>query len=94
MSDARAERIDNAVASAGELIAALQDEGPVTPRQARVIVFAAVRAAVPNFEEWEVRGSAARMVPALKRKKGVQEEGVQLALPLEGDNENHTSDVR
>jgi hypothetical protein len=38
MSDARAERIDNAVASAGELIAALQDEGPVTPRQARVII--------------------------------------------------------
>ena len=92
--NARANRIDNAVASAGELIAALQDEGPVTPRQSRVIVFAAVRAAVPNFEEWEVCRARPVLVPALKRKKGVQEEGVQLALPLEGDNENHTSDVR
>jgi hypothetical protein len=67
--NARSNRIDAAVSAAGELIAALQDEGSVTPRQARVIVFAAVRAAVPNFEEWEVRRSATRIVPALKRKR-------------------------
>jgi hypothetical protein len=89
MADARTERIDNAVASAGELIAALQDEGPVTPRQARVIVFAAVRAAVPNFEEWEVRKSAERIAPVLK-----VDGAVQLALPLEGANENQSGDVR
>jgi hypothetical protein len=89
MTDTRAERIDIAVASAGELIAALQDEGPVTPGQARVIVLATVRAAVPNFQEWEVRKSAERIAPVLK-----VDGAVQLALPLEGANENQSSDMR
>src|SRR5262249_1810692 len=89
MGDARTERIDNAVASAGELIAALMDEGPINPRQARVIVLATVRAAVPNFKEWEVRRSAERIAPVFK-----VDGAVQLALPLEGANENQSSDVR
>ena len=67
MADARTERIDDAVASAGELIGFLQQEGPVTPGQARLIVEAVVRAAVPNAKDWEVRESAARIATELGR---------------------------
>jgi hypothetical protein len=66
MADARTERIDDAVASAGELIGFLQQEGTVTPGQARFIVEAVVRSAVPNAEDWEVRESAARIATELK----------------------------
>ena len=62
----RADRIDDAVSAASELIGHLQDQGPVTPGQARLIVLAAVRAAVPGAETWEVRESAARI--AAERK--------------------------
>jgi polyhydroxyalkanoate synthesis regulator phasin len=58
----RANRIDAAVSAAGELIGALLEKGPITPQQARTIVEATVRAAVPNFEDWEVRDSATRIV--------------------------------
>jgi hypothetical protein len=66
MADARTERIDDAVASAGELIGFLQQEGSVTPGQARLIVEAVVSAAVANAEDWEVRESAARIATELK----------------------------
>ena len=58
MADARTARIDAAVSAGGELIGFLQQEGPVTPGQARLIVEAVVRAAVPNAEDWEVKESA------------------------------------
>jgi hypothetical protein len=61
MTNIRTERIDAAVASAGELIAALQDHGAVTSAQARLIVEAAVRASVPNAEPFEIRDSAKRI---------------------------------
>jgi hypothetical protein len=61
MSNARTERIDAAVGAAGELIGFLLQEGAVTPGQARLIVEAAVRAAVPNAKNFEVRDSAARI---------------------------------
>ena len=57
----RAERIDDAVGAAGELIGLLMTKGPIEPGQARLIVEAVVRARVPNFEEWEIRDSATRI---------------------------------
>jgi hypothetical protein len=68
MSDARTERIDSAVSAAGELIGFLFQEGPVTPGQARLIVEAVVRAAVPNAKGFEVRESAARIAGELKNE--------------------------
>lgn len=58
----RSERIDAAVCAAGELISALEDHGPINSKQATVLVMAAVRAAVPNAEEWEARASASRVL--------------------------------
>jgi hypothetical protein len=65
MSDARTDRIDAAVGAGAELIGFLLEEGPVTSGQARLIVEAVVRAAVPNAEGFEVRESAARFVTEL-----------------------------
>ena len=75
----RADRIDNAVSAASELITALMDLAPVTPQQARLIMMAAARAVVTNIEEFEVRDSAQRIAGEL--------EGM-------GKHENHSSDVR
>jgi hypothetical protein len=61
----RTDRIDAAVSAASELIGFLQDAGPVIGAQARLIVEAAVRAAVPNAEDWEVKESAARIAAEL-----------------------------
>jgi hypothetical protein len=61
-SNIRANRIDDAVSAAGELIGLLMTKGSVGPGQARLIVEAVVRAAVPNFERWEIRDSARRIV--------------------------------
>jgi hypothetical protein len=66
MSDSRAMKIDDAVAKAGELIGALMTKGPVGPGQARLIVEAVVRAAVPNFTGWEVRDAANRIAAELE----------------------------
>ena len=66
MTDARTDQIDGAVARAGELIGALQEKGEVTPGQARLIVEAVVRAAVPNAEGFEVRDSAERVAADLE----------------------------
>lgn len=79
MSDPRTNRIDDAVSAAGELIGLLMTKGPVGPGQARLIVEAVVRAAVPNFEGWEIRDSATRIAGEL--------EGL-------GKDENSCSDVR
>jgi hypothetical protein len=73
---ARADRIDHAVSAAGELISYLQEEGPVTSGQARLIVDAVVRAAVPNAQRWEVRASAERVYA-----------DTQLGLPLNGGSD-------
>ena len=64
----RADQIDDAVARASELIAALTDLGPVTPQQAKLIMVAAARAAVTNIEEFEVRNSAQRVAGELERE--------------------------
>jgi hypothetical protein len=77
----RTDRIDAAVSSAGELIAALQDEGPVNGGQARVIIEACVRAAVGNAEPWEIRASAARV------SKDLERESAQLGLRLDGESD-------
>jgi hypothetical protein len=79
MADARTERIDAAVSAAGELIGLLMTKGPVGPGQARLIVEAVVRAAVPNFRGWEIRDAALRIAREL--------EGL-------GKHENQSSDVR
>jgi hypothetical protein len=75
----RADRIDNAVSAAAELIAALVDLGPIAPAQAKLIMMAAARAAVLNIEEFEVRDSATRVAGELKGK---------------GKRENQSSDVQ
>jgi hypothetical protein len=62
MTDARTDRIDAALGAAGELIGFLLEEGPITPGQARLIVGAVMRAAVPNAEPFEIRDSAQRIV--------------------------------
>jgi hypothetical protein len=64
----RADRIDNAVSAASELIAALIDLGPVTPQQAKLIMVAAANAAVTNIQEFEVRASAMRVAGELERE--------------------------
>ena len=65
MTNVRSDRIDAAVAAGGELIAALQDHGPVTPGQARLIVEAAVRASVSNAEPWEIKTAVERIAGEL-----------------------------
>jgi hypothetical protein len=50
----RREKIEDAVCRAGELISALEEHGPITPAQARLLVHAVARAAVPNLQGWEV----------------------------------------
>ena len=62
----RADQIDDAVARASELIAALVDLGPIAPSQAKLIMMAAARAAVTNIEEFEVRASAQRVAGELE----------------------------
>ena len=64
----RTERIDAAVSAAGELVGSLLDLGPINPAQAKLIVEAAVRAAVPNYQNFEVRESAARIAAEVKRQ--------------------------
>jgi hypothetical protein len=64
----RAQRIDEAVAAAGELIGFLEERGPVTPAQARLVVLAVVRATVPHAEGWEIRESAVRIAAEEKFK--------------------------
>jgi hypothetical protein len=64
----RTEKIDDAVGAAGQLISALQEKGPINPEQARVLVLAVARAAVPNFEEWEAHDSAIRIVAELENE--------------------------
>jgi hypothetical protein len=62
----REEKIERAVAGAGELISALQEHGPITPAQARLLVLAAGRAAVPNLESWEAFDAAQRIAKELE----------------------------
>jgi hypothetical protein len=66
VGDARTNRIDDAVARAGELIGVLMSKGPVGPGQARLIVEAVVRAQVPNFTGFELRESAKRIASELE----------------------------
>ena len=70
MSNARTDRIDNAVSAGAELLGFLSREGPITPAQARLVIEAAVRAVVPNAEDWEVRDSATRIAGELEREGG------------------------
>ena len=81
----RADRIDDAVARASELITALLDLGPVTPQQAKLIMVAAARAAVTNIEEFEVRDSAQRVAAEIEGER-------QNRLGIR--SENQSSDVR
>jgi hypothetical protein len=70
----RNEKLERAVTSAGELISALQEHGPITPAQARVLVLAAARAAVPRLESWEAFDAAQRVAKELEdenQRRGV-----------------------
>jgi hypothetical protein len=69
MTDARTDRIDDAVSAASQLVAALMDLGPVTPEQAKLIMVAAARAAVTNIEEFEVRDSATRVAAEIEGER-------------------------
>jgi hypothetical protein len=66
MSDARTDRIDDAVSAGAELLGFLSRGGPITPSQARLVIEAAVRAVVPNAKDWEVKESAARIAGELE----------------------------
>jgi hypothetical protein len=68
MTNVRNERIDAAVSAAGDLIGLLLTEGPVNSQQAKLIVEGVVRAVVPNFEGWEIRDSARRVVAEIGAK--------------------------
>ena len=70
MSDARTDRIDDAVSAGAELLGFLSRRGPITPSQARLLIEAAVRAVVPNAENWEVRDSAVRIADELEAEGG------------------------
>ena len=65
-SNIRIERIDAAVSAASELLGALIEGGAVTPTQAKLVIEAAVRAAVPNPQEFEIRESAKRIAADLE----------------------------
>jgi hypothetical protein len=62
----RQEKIERAVAKAGTLIGALEEHGPVTPAQARFLVLAAAKTAVPRLESWEVWDAATRIAKELE----------------------------
>jgi hypothetical protein len=81
----RADRIDNAVSAASELITALMDLGPIAPAQAKLIMVAAARAAVTNIQEFEVRDSATRVAAEIEGER-------QKRLGVR--SENQSSDVR
>ena len=70
MSDARTDRIDDAVSAGAELLGFLSRRGPITPSQARLLIEAAVRAVVPNAKDWEVRASAVRIADELEAEGG------------------------
>jgi hypothetical protein len=70
MSDARTDRIDDAVSAGVELLGFLSRQGPITPGQARLVIEAAVRAVVPNAKDWEVRESATRIADELEAEGG------------------------
>jgi len=56
MSDTniRKKKIDQAICIGTELIAALMEFGPINSKQANLIIQAAVRAALPNVEFFEI----------------------------------------
>jgi hypothetical protein len=64
----RMAKIDAAVSAGGELVSALLAEGPLNHAQVRLIIEAAVRAAVLNAEEFEVRESVTRIVGELEHE--------------------------
>jgi hypothetical protein len=66
-TNARSDRIDDAVSKACELVGALINLGPFNPAQAKLIVEATVRPVVPNFKEFEIRESATRIRTELER---------------------------
>ena len=74
----RTDKIDDAIAAATELIAALLDLGRIAPAQAKLIMMAAAKAAVTNIQEYEVRVSATRVAAEIEaerqRRLGVQSE--------------------
>lgn len=70
MTHTRADRIDNAVSAASELIGFLMDAGPINSAQAKLIIEAAVRASVANAEQWEIVASAKRVAADLEKPVG------------------------
>jgi hypothetical protein len=66
-TNARTDRIDDALCKAGALISALLEKGPLNRAQTELIIAAAARKAVPNAEQWELRESATRIAADLER---------------------------
>lgn len=69
MTGRRENKIADAVCRGTELIAALMECGPVNSQQASLIIRAAVKAAVPNAEFWEICAVAREMVVDFDLKK-------------------------
>jgi hypothetical protein len=62
VTNIRTEKIDAAICAGTQLIAALMECGPLNSAQANVIIQAAVRAAVPNAEFFEIAERARAIV--------------------------------
>jgi hypothetical protein len=62
MTMTRSDRLDAAVATAGQLVSALLEKGPLTQAQVALLIRAAGRAAVPNFQDWEAHDAARRVL--------------------------------
>lgn len=71
----RVQLIDDAISAGASLIAALMEVGPVNPQQGHVIIMAAVRAAVPNAEFFEV-ADRARLAMRDLSKLGAKDENL------------------
>jgi hypothetical protein len=65
----RSEKIDGAVCAAAELVGALLEHGSINSAQAGVIITAAVRAALPNVQLFEIRERAKVIAADLERKR-------------------------
>jgi hypothetical protein len=66
----RNERIEGAICNAGLFIAELMKVGTVDPKQASLLIEAAVRAIVPNATFGEICEGARRIVADLGKRDG------------------------
>ena len=67
MTNNRTDKIEAAVCDGAALVSALMEVGPLNSQQASLIIEAAVKAAVPNVEFFEICESARRIIVDLEK---------------------------